>query len=151
MQNRNMKIPSMGFTDNYTKKQPSTTSSKSVATQRNTSTNEQNPNSNESFMLNICDAVDNDEVDLNKRSSLLIPDQEILDSTEEIYFQENVDTGIYELNVSTPTILFNGYYYCFFFIGVALVGVKTGNMIHYFLHRNLSMVIWMWSLFNERC
>lgn len=53
-------------------------------------------------MLNICGAVDNDEVDLNKRSSsLLIPDQEILDSTEEIYFQENVDTGIYELNVST--------------------------------------------------
>lgn len=93
----------MGFTDNYTKKQPSTTSSKSVATQRSTSTNEQNPNSDESFMLNICGAIDNDEVDLNKRSSLLIPDQEILDSTEEIYFQENVDTGIYELNVSTPT------------------------------------------------
>lgn len=90
----------MGFTDNYTKKQqPSTTSSKSVATQRNTS---KNPNSDESFMLNICGAVDNDEVDLNKRSCLLIPDQEILDSTEEIYFQENVDTGIYELNVSTP-------------------------------------------------
>lgn len=100
MQNRNEKIPQMGFTDNYTKKQPTTTTSKSLATQRNTSTIDQKPNSDESFVLNICDAVDTDEVDLNKRSSLLIPDQEILDSTEEIYFCENVDTGIYELNVS---------------------------------------------------
>lgn len=39
----------------------------------------------------IEDGIEND--------ALLIPDQEILDSTEEIYFLENVDTGIYELNV----------------------------------------------------
>lgn len=106
MQNRNMKIPSMGFTDNYTKRPSSTTSSKSVATQRDTSsTNEQNTNSNESFMWNICGGDDIDEVDLNKRSALLLPDQEILDSTEEIYFQEDVDTGIYELNVSLVILL----------------------------------------------
>lgn len=87
----------MGFTDNYTKKQPLSTSS--TAVKRNTSINEQST-SDESFMLNICGSDDIDDVDFNKRRSLLIPDQEILDSTEEIYFQENVDTGIYELNVS---------------------------------------------------
>lgn len=35
-----------------------------------------------------------DETDSN-----LIPDQEILDATEEIYFRDNVDTGVYELQV----------------------------------------------------
>lgn len=48
------------------------------------------------FPLNIWDAEDESA---DKRS-LLIPDQEILDSTEEIYFQSDVDTGVYELNVS---------------------------------------------------
>lgn len=37
--------------------------------------------------------------DGNEHDALLIPDQEILDSTEEIYFLDNVDTGIYELKV----------------------------------------------------
>lgn len=35
----------------------------------------------------------------DEKESPLIPDQEILDSTEEIYFSENVDTGVYELMV----------------------------------------------------
>lgn len=89
----------MGFTDNYTKKAASSTPIKSqeIATvRRKTSTNDQNSASYETFELNIGDEDDNDKA---IRRSLLIPDQEILDSTEEIYFQENVDTGIYELNV----------------------------------------------------
>ena len=35
----------------------------------------------------------------DEKESPLIPDQEILDSTDEIYFSENVDTGVYELTV----------------------------------------------------
>lgn len=42
------------------------------------------------------DAVESSET--NKLS-----DQEILESTEAIYFAENVDTGIYELKVKFPT------------------------------------------------
>lgn len=38
--------------------------------------------------------------DSGNHESALIPDQEILDATDEIYFSENVDTGVYELNVS---------------------------------------------------
>lgn len=44
--------------------------------------------------------------DSSEKESLLIPDQEILDSTEEIYFREDVDTGVYELNVSTTWFFF---------------------------------------------
>lgn len=87
----------MGFTDNYTKRPQSTTTTAAVDSRKTSTKNSISPD--ESFVLNICDG--DDEVDdLNKRRSLLIPDQEILDSTEEIYFQENVDTGVYELNVS---------------------------------------------------
>lgn len=39
--------------------------------------------------------------DNNDTETALIPDQEILDATEEIYFRDNVDTGVYELNVRT--------------------------------------------------
>lgn len=39
--------------------------------------------------------------DASEKESALIPDQEILDSTEEIYFRDDVDTGVYELNVSS--------------------------------------------------
>lgn len=66
---------------------------------RKTSANEVQSTADESILLNICADDDDDDDDLNKRRSLLIPDQEILDSTEEIYFLENVDTGTYELNV----------------------------------------------------
>lgn len=49
--------------------------------------------------------------DSGNKETALIPDQEILDATEEIYFRENVDTGVYELNVSItwtiPIIGFN--------------------------------------------
>lgn len=92
-----MKIPSMGFTDNYTKKKLSSTHTSDVV-KRKTHANELQSTTDESILLNIC--ADDDDDDFNKRRSLLIPDQEILDSTEPIYFQENVDTGIYELNVS---------------------------------------------------
>lgn len=92
-----MKIPSMGFTDNYTKKKLSSTTSDSF--KRKSNANEVQSTADESILLNIC-AGDDDDDDFNKRRSLLIPDQEILDSTEPIYFQENVDTGTYELRVS---------------------------------------------------
>lgn len=93
-----MKIPSMGFTDNYTKKKLSSTNTLEAA-KRKSHANEVQSTTDESILLNICADGDDDD-DFNKRRSLLIPDQEILDSTEPIYFQENVDTGIYELNVS---------------------------------------------------
>lgn len=108
-QNRNMKIPSMGFTDNYTKKKLSSSSTTTTTTpaaraaaneaiKRKSHANEVQSTAD---LLNICGAVDDDdEVDANRRQSLLIPDQEILDSTEPIYFEENVDTNTYELNVS---------------------------------------------------
>lgn len=96
-QDRNMKIPSMGFTDHYTKKKSSTNTADAI--KRKSNTNEVQSTTDDSILLNIC-AADDDDDDFNRRRSLLIPDQEILDSTEPIYFQENVDTGIYELNVS---------------------------------------------------
>lgn len=86
----------MGFTDNYTKKKLSPTTTELV--KRKIQSNEVQSTTDESILLSICG--DDDDDDINKRRSLLIPDQEILDSTEEIYFQENVDTGTYELNVS---------------------------------------------------
>lgn len=86
----------MGFTDNYTKKKLSSTTTESV--KRKIQSNEVQNTTDESILLSICG--DDDDDDINRRRSLLIPDQEILDSTEEIYFQENVDTGTYELNVS---------------------------------------------------
>lgn len=98
-----MKIPSMGFTDNYTKKKLSSTHT-TEAIKRKTYANEVQGTTDESILLNIC-ADDDDDDDFNKRRSLLIPDQEILDSTEPIYFQENIDTGIYELNVSTLNLI----------------------------------------------
>lgn len=94
-QNRNLKIPSMGFTDNYTKKKSPATEAKKSKTHED----EVQSTADDSILYNICDDID--ECDSRKRRSLLIPDQEILDSTEPIYFEENVDTGIYELNVST--------------------------------------------------
>lgn len=78
----------MGFIDNYTKKLSSTTTK--------AANNTKDVKLAQPISLNICD----DDDDPNDRRSLLIPDEEILQSTEEIYFQENVDTGIYELNVS---------------------------------------------------
>lgn len=96
-----MKIPSMGFTDNYTKKKLSSTATELV--KRKTQSNDVQSTTDESILLSICG--DDDDDDINKRLSLLIPDQEILDSTEEIYFQENVDTGTYELNVSETHLI----------------------------------------------
>lgn len=40
-----------------------------------------------------------DETDGEKSEEATQSDQEILESTEAIYFTENVDTGIYELKV----------------------------------------------------
>lgn len=95
-----MKIPSMGFTDHYTKKKSQTNTADII--KRKSNANEVQSTTDDSILLNIC-AADDDDDDFNRRRSLLIPDQEILDSTEPIYFQENVDTGIYELNVSMNT------------------------------------------------
>lgn len=108
-QNRNLKIPQMGFTDNYTKKKLSSTSANDT-NKRKSNANEVQSTTDESILLNICavaavSADDDDDDEFTKRQNLLIPDQEILDSTEPIYFQENVDTGIYELNVSELHLL----------------------------------------------
>lgn len=98
----------MGFTDNYTKKKLSsstTTTTTASNAASATATNEaikRKSHANEVQstvdLWNICG--DDDDVDANRRQSLLIPDQEVLDSTETIYFEENVDTNTYELNVS---------------------------------------------------
>lgn len=37
---------------------------------------------------------------IEKENSSLIPDEEILTSTESIYFEEGADAGVYVLNVS---------------------------------------------------
>lgn len=52
----------------------------------------------QTFPIILCD--DGDDDDPNERRVSLIPDQEILDSIEEVYFQVDADIGIYELNVS---------------------------------------------------
>lgn len=93
----------MGFTDNYSKKVPSTTLNKSHGEQkgisgRRTSGVSNNP-TDDSLLFNIFHEND-DSVDGTTNSSALIPDQEILDSTESIYFLENADTNIYELKVN---------------------------------------------------
>lgn len=97
----------MGFTDNYTKKKLSSTTTNASATAANEAIKRKshaNEVQSTADLLNICGDVDDDVVDANRRQSLLIPDQEILDSTEPIYFEENVDTNTYELNVSIISI-----------------------------------------------
>lgn len=100
-QSRNLKIPEMGFTDNYTKK-ISTNSTTKTATTTSASVQKQQIDANgvaNAFPINLCD--DGDEIDdPNARRTPLIPDQEILDSIEDIYYDANADVGIYELNVS---------------------------------------------------
>lgn len=92
----------MGFTDNYSntvikQTQHSRKSSASSTTSKDLRRNPSDVSSiTFAFPLNFWD-VDDESSD---KRSLLIPDQEILDSTEEIYFKNDVDTGIYELNVS---------------------------------------------------
>lgn len=46
---------------------------------------------------NVEENEENQQYPLNTRTNL--SDQEILESTEDIYFNENVDTGIYEMKV----------------------------------------------------
>lgn len=90
----------MGFTDNYSKKPP-TTPRKSLTEQKIINERRLSERSgsivDDTFLFNIYH--ENDDVDGNKSSSTILPDQEILDSTDSIYFQENVDTNIYELRV----------------------------------------------------
>lgn len=90
----------MGFTDNYTQKKLSSTATNDVSKRKSNANEPQTTTTDESILMKICVNDDADDDDFNKRQSLLIPDQEILDSTESIYFQENADTGIYELNVN---------------------------------------------------
>lgn len=49
------------------------------------------------------DEKDNSAID-NNNGSTKLSDQEILETTEAIYFTENVDTGVYELRVRTFAI-----------------------------------------------
>ena len=77
-QNRHVKIPAMGFS--------------------------------EYFIQNLSSPTETPSVDRsNKKHSQddfrRLPDQEILDATEEIYFQENVNCEEYELRVSTQELL----------------------------------------------
>lgn len=72
-QGRNVKIPAMGFSDYFIQNLATT------------------PNSRPSIDSNKQEVVS----ESNKLS-----DQEILESTEEIYFQEDVNTEVYELKVS---------------------------------------------------
>lgn len=89
----------MGFTDNYTKK---ISSNSTTATPTTTSASVQkNAGANaaaQTFPINFCD--DDVDGDPNGRRTPLIPDQEILDSIEGVYFDASADIGIYELNVS---------------------------------------------------
>lgn len=92
----------MGFTDNYSKKVPATSVRRSHAEQKPSARKASTNPADDTFLFNIFhenDDDDDDGVD-GSRGSAALPDQEILDSTETIYFQENVDTSIYELRVS---------------------------------------------------
>lgn len=85
----------MGFTDNYTKK-ASANSTTSASGARLTGGGTAANVIAQTFPINFCDEDDDDD----EKRGPLIPDQEILDSIEEIYFDPNADIGIYELNVS---------------------------------------------------
>lgn len=87
----------MGFTDNYSKKVSSHSSTTGASVQKNAGANAV-ADTTQTFPIIFCD--DGDDNDPNERRVSLIPDQEILDSIEEVYFQMDVDIGIYELNVS---------------------------------------------------
>lgn len=51
--------------------------------------------------LNSRSKDEKDDPDADEKvQSAELPDQEILESTEAIYFTEGVDTGVYELKVS---------------------------------------------------
>lgn len=93
----------MGFTDNYTSHAPSISTRRiSVSSTTSSASKDGKSTQNASFPfypLNLCD----DEDDTDGRA--LIPDQEILDSIEEVYFQADVKTGVYELNVSEAKIM----------------------------------------------
>lgn len=109
----------MGFTDNYSKKPPATPR-KSLNEQKHINERRISERSgsivDDTFLFNIYH--ENDDVDGNKSSSTILPDQEILDSTDPIYFQENVDINIYELRVCITKAslgLFNILYFCIFF------------------------------------
>lgn len=93
----------MGFTDNYTKKiSLNSTTTTSGATVRKYSGANAATLAAQTFPINFCDDGDDDDDNDNPngKRAPLIPDQEILDSIEEIYFEANADIGIYELNVS---------------------------------------------------
>lgn len=72
-QGKNAKIPAMGFSDYFIQNLANT------------------PNSRPSIEKN-------NSVEVSESNKL--SDQEILESTEEIYFQEDVNTDVYELKVS---------------------------------------------------
>lgn len=87
----------MGFSDNYAKKlSTNTTTSGSVQ-----KVSASGATDGQTIPIIFCDDDgDDDTDDPNGRRTPLIPDQEILDSIEEIYFDAHCDIGIYELNVS---------------------------------------------------
>lgn len=84
---QNVKIPSMGFSDSYVHS-VSTPTPKAKGT-IGTLSEPAPADASRNYLID----------DDNETESALIPDQEILDATEEIYFHDNVDTGVYELNV----------------------------------------------------
>jgi len=61
----------------------------SYASSRNYNNNKDDPNT----AGTSCAAAANDD-------STMLPDQEILESTEAIYFSETAETGLYEIRVS---------------------------------------------------
>lgn len=88
----------MGFTDNYTKKVSSNSSTTGASVQKNAGANAVT-DTTKTFPIIFCDDGDDDD-DVTERRAPLLPDQEILDSIEEVYFRIDADIGIYELNVS---------------------------------------------------
>lgn len=78
----------MGFSDSFIKTVSRPNSFSTTAPAIHPSTTE-NPSEKSCF-----------EDLIEKENSSLIPDEEILASTESIYFEEDADTGVYVLNVS---------------------------------------------------
>lgn len=93
VQSRNLKIPAMGFSDSFIKT-VSTPNTLSTITATNHPTVTDGSNEKNCF---------EDLIEKEKNASL-IPDEEILASTEAIYFEEGADTGVYVLNVSDSLI-----------------------------------------------
>lgn len=83
----------------------------------------------DSYLNSRKDEVDADETAESTKLSDQESDQEILESTEAIYFTENVNTGVYELKVGRSWIQLGHATYSFFTFRNLLKAAKPSTSI----------------------